>query len=50
MIHDIFVVGVKDDRLGERILVENVTELMFDLALTKVEAFVRAFVEHGAVV
>ena len=49
LMRDIFVVGIKDDRLGERLLAENATELTFDLALTKAEAFERARVERGAV-
>ena len=48
LMRDIFVVGIKDDRLGERLLAENATDLTFDLALTKAEAFERARMERGA--
>ena len=49
LLRDIFVVGVHDDRLGERLLAEKAADLTFDNALGKAEAFERARVERGAV-
>ena len=49
MLRDIFVVGVRDDRLGERLLAESADTLTFEVALSKAEAFERARIERGAV-
>lgn len=49
MLRDIFVVGVRDDRLGERLLAESADTLTFDNALVKAESFERARTERGAV-
>ena len=42
LLRDIFVIGVLNDRLGERLLAEDESEPTFDLAVKKVEAFERA--------
>lgn len=49
MLRDIFVIGVHNDRLGERLLSEDAMTLTFDLALTKAEAFERACKERRSV-
>lgn len=48
MLCDIFVIGVFDDRLGERLLSEDAS-LAFDLAIRKAEAFERARAERQTV-
>ena len=42
LLRDIFVCGVYDDRLGERLLAEDASTLTFETALAKAEAFERA--------
>lgn len=42
MLRDIFVIGVRDNNLGERLLSENSSSLTFEQALQKAEAFERA--------
>lgn len=49
LMRDIFVVGIRDDRLGERLLAEDAATLTFDIALSRAEAFERARLERGAV-
>ena len=49
MLRDIFVVGIRDDRLGEKLLAEDASTLGFDTALARTEAFERARTERGAV-
>ncbi len=49
LMRDIFVVGIYDDRLGERLLAEDASKLTFDMALAKAEAFERARQEQGVV-
>lgn len=47
LLRDIFVIGVADDRLGERLLSEDATTLTFELAVAKAEAFERGKVERA---
>lgn len=49
MQRDIFVVGIRDDRLGERLLAESASTLTFDAALARAEAYERARTERSAV-
>lgn len=42
LLRDIFVIGVFNDRLGEKLLAEDATTLTFELAVRKAEAFERA--------
>ena len=49
MLRDIFVIGVRDDRLGERLLSEDATVLTFDEAIKRAEAFERARTERRTV-
>ena len=46
MLRDIFVIGVRDDRLGERLLSEDANTLTFEEALRRAEAFERARTER----
>lgn len=48
LLRDIFVIGIYDDRLGEKLLAEDETVLTFDLAIRKAEAFDRARQERAA--
>ena len=50
MLRDIFVIGVKDNTLGERLLSEDSSTLTFEAALQKAEAFERARSERRTVV
>ena len=47
MLRDIFVIGVRDDRLGERLLSEDATTLTFEDAIRRTEAFERARTERN---
>ena len=47
MLRDIFVIGVRDDRLGERLLSEDATTLTFEDAIKRAEAFERARAERN---
>ena len=47
MLHDIFVVGVRDDRLGERLLSEDATTWTFEDAIKRAEAFEHARAERN---
>lgn len=49
MLRDIFVVGIRNDILGEKLLAEDSSTLTFDNALARAEAFERARSERGAV-
>ena len=49
LLRDIFVIRVRNNRLGERLLSEDAAELTFDTALTKAEAFERARTKRGVV-
>jgi hypothetical protein len=42
LLRDIFVIGVKNDRLGERLLTEDASKLTFDEAVAKATAVERA--------
>ena len=52
MLHDIFVVGMRDDRLGEQLLSKDATTLTFEDAIKCAEAFehVRAECNHSQVI
>lgn len=50
LLRDIFVIGVMDDRLGERLLAEDSKTLTFELALAKAESYERAKLERGRTV
>ena len=39
MLRDIFVVGIRNDMLGEKLLAEESSTLTFDNALARAEAF-----------
>lgn len=47
LLRDIFVIGVANDRLGERLLAEDAKTLTFELAVAKAEAFERGKVERA---
>ena len=47
MLRNIFVIGVRDDRLGERLLSEDATTLTFEDAIKRAEAFERARAERN---
>ena len=47
MCRDIFVFGVSNDRLGERLLAEDPKTLTFNDAVTKAETFERATAERN---
>ena len=49
LLRDIFVCGVYDDRLGERLLAEDAASLTFETALAKAEAFERARADRQTV-
>ena len=49
MLRDIFVIGVRDDRLGERLLSEDASTLTFEEAINRAEAFERARTERRTV-
>ena len=49
MLRDIFVIGVRDNNLGERLLSEDSSTLTFDSAIPKAEAFERARAERRTV-
>ena len=49
MLRDVFVLGIHDDRLGERLLTEDAQTLTFDKALAKAEAFERASSDRSKV-
>lgn len=48
-LRDIFVIGVRDDRLGERLLSEDASTLTFEEALKRGEAYERARQERRTV-
>ena len=48
LLRDIFVIGVFNDHLGEKILAEDEGTLTFDLAIKKAEAFERARQERAS--
>ena len=48
LLRDIFMIGVFNDRLGEKLLAEEEIELTFDLAVRKAEAFERARQERAS--
>ena len=48
LLRDIFVTGVFNDRLGEKLLAEDASTLTFDLAIRKAEAFERARQERAS--
>ena len=48
LLRDIFVIGIFDDRLGEKLLAEDESSLTFDLAIRKAEAFDRARQERAS--
>ena len=47
LLHNIFVISVFNDRLGEKLLAEEETELTFDLVVKKAEAFEHARQERA---
>ena len=49
LLRNIFVCGVHNDRLGERLLAEDESKLNFDIALAKAEAFERSQEERRKV-
>ncbi len=49
LLRDIFVIGVHEDRLGERLLAEDASRLTFEKAVSWAEAYERARSERGAV-
>ena len=49
MLCDIFVIGVRDDQLGERLLSEDASVLTFEEAIKRAEAFKRARTEWRTV-
>lgn len=49
LLRDIFVCGVRDDKLGEKLLTEDASTLTFELAIRKAEAFERARLERRSV-
>ena len=48
LLRDIFVIGILNDRLGEKLLAEDENTLTFDLAIKKAEAFERARQERAS--
>lgn len=49
LLRDIFVIGVSNDRLGERFLSEDPTKLTFDAAVTKSCAYERALADRSSI-
>ena len=49
LMRDIFVVAIHDDHLGEHLFAEDASQLTFDMALAKAEAFECAWQEQGVV-